>query len=463
VGYEELKERPMSSALDQLIAYLDAEDPYDYRLPDLHALQIEAADARLREVRQQMAVLERRAADTGVGEVRRLDDIIPLLFSDATYKSYPESFLAQGKWNALAAWLDALSTSSGAADIDMTGVEDIDDWLARLRDHGHLVYVSSGTSGRCSMVQVSERDRQLDLADFHAVWRWKAGAKPDGNHAVFALFPSAGSHRMVDTFGKIVEGFGRTDATYYLSDEPLRVAEVNRLSRLNKAIADGTASPSEIATARADTAEKQSSMAEVMARLGEAVYRHRAEPSVFVGTWGAQLALAQAARAAGLDAGVHPDSLFQIGGGLKGTTLPEDYQDQVAGILQLDPSRYISLYGMTELTTFLPECASGRYHYPPWVIPLILDKNGESRVKPRQGELTGRLGFFDLSLDGHWGAMVSGDHGTLRLDPCGCGRPSPSLGRDIVRYKDLPGGDDKVTCTGTIDTYVRGIVAEADQ
>jgi hypothetical protein len=268
----------VTSAADRLIAYLDAEDPYDYRLDDLRELQLQAADERFQQVRDRMAVLQRRAGDTGVDGVGALADVVPLCFSDATYKSYPESFLTQGKWKALGAWLDALSTSSGAAAVDMTGVEDIDDWLGRLRGHGHFVYVSSGTSGRCSMLQVSERDRQVDLAGFQSVWKWKAGAKPDGNHAVFALFPSQGSHRMIDTFGKIVDAFGRPEATYYLSDEPLRVAEVNRLSRLNKAIGEGTANPSDIEVAQAQGAAKQAAMAEVMKRLGEAVVRHRAEP-----------------------------------------------------------------------------------------------------------------------------------------------------------------------------------------
>ena len=32
--------------------------------------------------------------------------------------------------------------------------------------------------------------------------------------------------------------------------------------------------------------------------------------------------------------------------------------------------------------------------------------------------------------------------------------------RDVVRYKDLPGGDDKLSCAGTIDAYVRGEIAD---
>ena len=32
--------------------------------------------------------------------------------------------------------------------------------------------------------------------------------------------------------------------------------------------------------------------------------------------------------------------------------------------------------------------------------------------------------------------------------------------RSLVRYKDLPGGDDKATCAGTIDAYIRGMIAD---
>ena len=38
---------------------------------------------------------------------------------------------------------------------------------------------------------------------------------------------------------------------------------------------------------------------------------------------------------------------------------------------------------------------------------------------------------------------------------CACGHEGPTVGTEIVRYSDLPGGD-KITCAGTIDAYVRG-------
>ena len=37
--------------------------------------------------------------------------------------------------------------------------------------------------------------------------------------------------------------------------------------------------------------------------------------------------------------------------------------------------------------------------------------------------------------------------------------PSPSVVVDsISRYSATEGGDDKLTCAGTIDTYVRGVL-----
>ena len=444
--------------IEQLTSFVDAEDPYDYRLSDVRELQLAAAQQRFEHARGVMQVLEMRAADGEIEKISQIGDLVPLMFSDATYKSYPDAFLAQGKWNALGAWLDALSTSTGAAQIDYDGVTDIDGWIARLAEHGHAVYVSSGTSDRCSIFQVSAEDREMDVRGFRSAWRWKAGVKPDSRRPVFALMPRSGAHRMMDTFGIVVRDFGRSDATYFLSDAPLLVSEVNRMARLSKAMAAGTASPGDIREAEAVAAAKQAASREAMTRMGEAVVRHRDEPAFFVGTWAPMFALAQAAQAAGLGGGLHADTLFQTGGGLKGAVLPDDYREQIETTLGLTPARNLSLYGMTELTPFMPQCSAGHYHVPPWHVALVLDKPGEQLLAPQQGRVSGRLAFFDTSMDGHWGALVSGDHGTLQLEPCACGRRGPSLLPEIVRYRDLPGGDDKVSCAGTIDTYVRGVV-----
>lgn len=86
---------------------------------------------------------------------------------------------------------------------------------------------------------------------------------------------------------------------------------------------------------------------------------------------------------------------------------------------------------------------------------LPLDKDGE-KLLPMTGEITGRAAFFDLSLDGRWGGVISGDQIEVDFGPCICGARSPSIRDNIARYKDLE-GVDKITCTGTVDAYVRGI------
>jgi hypothetical protein len=68
-----------------------------------------------------------------------------------------------------------------------------------------------------------------------------------------------------------------------------------------------------------------------------------------------------------------------------------------------------------------------------------------------------RAGFFDLSLDGRWGGVISGDRVDVDFSLCECGHHGPAIAQDIVRYADLAGGD-KITCAGTIDAYVRGEV-----
>jgi hypothetical protein len=90
------------------------------------------------------------------------------------------------------------------------------------------------------------------------------------------------------------------------------------------------------------------------------------------------------------------------------------------------------------------------------VVCLPWDREGEQLLPIGKGEVEGRAAFFDLSLDGRWGGVISGDKISLSFEPCGCGRKGPSVRDNIVRYADLE-GDDKIGCAGTVDAYVRGV------
>ena len=52
--------------------------------------------------------------------------------------------------------------------------------------------------------------------------------------------------------------------------------------------------------------------------------------------------------------------------------------------------------------------------------------------------------------------VISGDKIMVDYGRCECGSNSPSIRDNITRYSDLPGGD-KISCSGTIDAYVRGV------
>jgi hypothetical protein len=115
------------------------------------------------------------------------------------------------------------------------------------------------------------------------------------------------------------------------------------------------------------------------------------------------------------------------------------------------------MYGMQEIQTSMPRCTTGgRYHIAPWLVPLVLDQRGEVLLPIEDGKVEGRAAFFDLSLDGRWGGVISGDKIELDYGPCECGARSPSIRDNIARFKDLE-GDDKITCSGTVDAYVRGV------
>jgi hypothetical protein len=63
---------------------------------------------------------------------------------------------------------------------------------------------------------------------------------------------------------------------------------------------------------------------------------------------------------------------------------------------------------------------------------------------------------MDLSIDGRWGGLISGDKVRVDYGQCACGHQGPTVDKEIVRYADLADGD-RISCAGTIDAYVRGI------
>jgi hypothetical protein len=128
------------------------------------------------------------------------------------------------------------------------------------------------------------------------------------------------------------------------------------------------------------------------------------------------------------------------------------------------PARnYAMTYGMVEMTGTAPyiHTAEG-YMLPPWIVPLVLDKAGEKLLNPRDGKgvVEGRFAFIDLLVEGRWGGIITGDKVKVDFSP---GRDDirTAVVQQIARYQDLEEGEDKLSCAGTMEEYVRGAVEAA--
>ena len=446
------------NALQILSTLIDSDDPYGSAPDNLAELHLEVLRQRFAEKREQIRVLDKRAVDTGTSTLGQLADAIPLLFADQTYKSYPDSFVEKGRWDHMNLWLQTLSAHPVKVPTD--GVENVDQWMLRLREHGHMVFSSSGTSGKCTFMNHTRDD--MPLSHRAGVNSIRAGNPMlrGARRKQFVLFPRYGSHRMIDMVGMLTQVIGEPGNVHYLSDEPVLAADSMYMGSMRRAIAEGTAKPSDIEQFQRQGLERQRKMQQAMAELAGKVYAARHEPIYLQCLWSTLYGLVQALRDQGVTPGqFHPDTLITLGGGLKGVNLPDDYREQIRSFFGIADENFVDTYGMTEMSGTCPWNYEVKgYMLPPWVVPLILDKSGEKLLNPADGKgvVEGRFAFFDPLIDGRWGGLITGDKVVIDFSP-GHGLKVPVV-KSVARYADLPEGDDKLSCAGTMNSYVRGMI-----
>jgi hypothetical protein len=445
-----------STAVERLRKLVDAPDRFDLPLAEVEPTQLQAADELLQDRIGKIRLLQNRAETGGVKAIREPADIVPLLFAHTTYKSYPESWLTEQKWDRLVKWLDTVSTHR-VVGIDTANVSDIDDWIRRLEAAGHFVSCSSGTTGKCAMMNASAADMEWNRRDSVAAFSWGSGVEPARDRKMFGLAPVAHVPRNLSIRHALIDAFaipGSTSFAYPVP--PITIGKITGMVALRKRIADGTAKPAEIAAHEATAKERQEAMDKAVGIAAEALVKSRHEKLFLSGMWAALYQVAEAVRAMGYSGkDFHPENSLYVGGGLKGAVLPPNYREYVLETFNLPREDVFYMYGMQELASAMPRCRSGRYHVPPWVICLVLDQGGDNLLPRTSGEIEGRAAFFDVALDGRWNGVISGDKVAVDYGECACGRSSPSIRDNINRYADGPGGD-KISCAGTIDAYVRG-------
>jgi hypothetical protein len=448
----------MGEAVERLTRLVEAGDRHAIPFADLRATQIEAMNERFQERKTQIKLVGHRAREAGIAEVRSHEDVVKLLLPHTAYKSYPENWLIAKRWDRLSKWLDTVSSHRVPVD-KVSEAAEVDGWIDKLADNGFFVSCSSGTTGKSAMLVASGKDMDWCKKEAIAAYSWGSGVKLAQDRRMFGLAAVAHVAR------NIVTGEAYTAALQDPNYErfaypvpPITVGGLTQMVVLRKAIADGTAKPEDIAAFEKISAARQKAVDDAVGITAQALVEARRSKLHVSGLWAGVYNVAKAVREMGYSAkDFHPENSIYVGGGLKRAKLPDDYREFVYETFNIRPERNYQNYSMQELHSGMPRCRKGgRYHVPPWLVPLILDKAGDNLLPVIDGEYEGRAAFFDLSIDGRWGGVISGDKISIDFSPCACGSKGPSVRDNIVRYADLE-GDDKIGCAGTVDAYVRGV------
>ena len=448
----------INALLDRPTVELWSIDPAE-RESDQLAMLVE----RFEELRPRVAQLGKLASLQGIDSVATLDDVAPLLFQHTVYKSYPVSLLEKGRFDLLTRWMDGL-TIHDLSGVDVSRCDSIDSWFEALEAQSPLrPSHSTGTTGKLSVIPRDRDDleryddgRVRGLSEPFGDEPDRLAALRDGNNPIPIVYPSyrrgrQGAQRMLDA---LVRKLGSEETTYTLYDE-FNSADVASLAgRVRGASEKGVLDEMKIApdllkrfktslARQANQAQDQAAFIErVQSELrGRKVYAFGAVP--FLYNW---TVLGEARGIQGLFA---PESQITSGGGLKGASVPEDWQKRVERFLG---AKLQFGYGMTELMTGHGMCPQGHYHVSPYNVPFVLDAETGAPL-PREGVQTGRYAAFDLLAGSYWGGFVTGDKVTVTWDGCACGRRGPYVHPSIGRFSELEGGDDKISCSGSSDAH----------
>ena len=239
----------MTAAVERLTKLVRAEDRFAIPYSELRDAQVEAMNERFQERKDRIKLLghPRQGSRASPRSASR-DDMVPLLFPHTAYKSYPESFLTEQKWDRLGKWLGTVS-SYPIAPIETSDIDDIDDWIEPARGEGPL------------RLLLERHDRQVGDAD-----RLRRGhglvARRHGRRVLVGLGRRAragppdvrrgADRRTCRRTATIAEAqaaaFGDPRfEPFRFPVPPITVGSLTKMVVLRKAIADGTARPEEIA------------------------------------------------------------------------------------------------------------------------------------------------------------------------------------------------------------------------
>jgi hypothetical protein len=425
---------------------------------DVEEAQVQAVAGRFEQLRPRLPALQALATKQGVDRIESLEDAAPLLFDHRVYKSYPLSLVEKRQFDRLTAWLQRLTTND-VASIPMEGVTSVDAWIDRLDEHGMLMIHTTGTTGKLSFFPRSRAEWQQWQDAFFESMRAASGVdrrtEPLQNFYPGYRRGNTSGTKMQRLMGEVsAEG---EEGRHCLYEYAISSDLLSMAARLRTAEERG----------ELDTLELDPTLLEQRAKLIEAGRRReedlerwftklaedfRGQRVRVSGVTADLLRLALKGQELGIGCEFAPGSVLFTAGGLKGfkSEAPDDWEQVLRDFFGIE--RISSVYGMTEGIPFAPRCSAGYYHFFPYMVPLLLDPDGN--VLPREGVQTGRFAFFDLLPASYWGGFISGDRVTMYWDEaCECGWAGPRIDGNIARFSELEGGDDKISCAGTEEAY----------
>jgi hypothetical protein len=195
--------------------------------------------------------------------------------------------------------------------VNLDNVIDIDDWVSRLWDAGHLVNTTSGTSGKVSFLNRTQCDDDFLRRVLAVSTCWPDAINPERKHHFFFLGPKRGPYLLLIVANMAAELFGRPDSLHYLTDETLRLTDITRMAELRLRIAEGSATPSEIADMETSTREQSKVIATRFNEVAAKIISLRHEPIFLTGGWSQLWDIMCLARSQGVgDGEFHTDTVI---------------------------------------------------------------------------------------------------------------------------------------------------------
>jgi hypothetical protein len=165
----------------------------------LEELQLQAMRIRFAQHYDSIAILRKVADRLEISELSEFNDVVPLLFSHTSFKSYPAALVDKKRFDLMTKWLDKL-TSYDLSEVDTTDCTSVDEWIDRLDEQTPLeVITSSGTTGTISILPKDKRGAEEGMVLWKICLFQTFGQEPteaELNPSVDVIWPNFASGKL---------------------------------------------------------------------------------------------------------------------------------------------------------------------------------------------------------------------------------------------------------------------------